>query len=214
MKNFSAVIFDMDGVLVNSEPVHDRAWRALFTELNLAHNHGIVFADYIGRSDRMLLRDLIERHKLTYSTDELIQRKLRHLLKMLRDHRIEFQDLNKILPVLASRYKLAVATSAPHVAIDVVMEVTGFRHYFQTLVSRDDVAAGKPDPGVYLLAAKRLGVAAADCCAIEDSPAGIEAAKAAGMTCIALATSLPVAKLGQADRVVRNHAELRELLLP
>jgi HAD superfamily hydrolase (TIGR01549 family) len=214
MKNFSAIIFDMDGVLVNSEPVHDRAWRALFTELNLAHNHGIVFADYIGRSDRMLLRDLIERHKLTYSTDELIQRKLRHLLKMLRDHRIEFQDLNKILPVLASRYKLAVATSAPHVAIDVVMEVTGFRHYFQTLVSRDDVAAGKPDPGVYLLAAKRLGVAAADCCAIEDSPAGIEAAKAAGMTCIALATSLPVAKLGQADRVVRNHAELRELLLP
>jgi HAD superfamily hydrolase (TIGR01549 family) len=214
MKNFSAIIFDMDGVLVNSEPVHDRAWRALFTELNLAHNHGIVFADYIGRSDRMLLRDLIERHKLTYSTDELIQRKLRHLLKMLRDHRIEFQDLNKILPVLASRYKLAVATSAPHVAIDVVMEVTGFRHYFQTLVSRDDVAAGKPDPGVYLLAAKRLGVAAADCCAIEDSPAGIEAAKAAGMTCIALVTSLPVAKLGQADRVVRNHAELRELLLP
>ena len=214
MKKFSAIIFDMDGVLVDSEPLHDKAWKTLFAELDIAHNHGVVFADYIGRSDRVLLRDLIARHQLPHGDDELIQRKLRHLLRLLREHRIEFSKLHDLLPALARRYKLAVATSAPHAAIDVVMEVTGFRPHFQTLVSRDDVHAGKPDPGVYLLAARRLGVAPSECCAIEDSPAGIEAAKAAGMTCIAMATSLPTSKLSRADHIFHDHAELRPHLLP
>jgi HAD superfamily hydrolase (TIGR01509 family) len=214
MKQFAAIIFDMDGVLVNSEPLHDKAWETLFAELDIAHNHGVVFADYVGRSDRVLLRDLIARHGLPHTADELIQRKLRHLLALLRQHRVEFRELRDLLPALAARYRLAVATSAPHVAIDVVMEVTGFRPHFQALVSRDDVRAGKPDPGVYLLAAQRLGVATSDCCAIEDSPAGIEAAKAAGMTCVALATSLPAARLAGADQIGRDHAALRQLLLP
>lgn len=214
MKQFSAIIFDMDGVLVNSEPLHDKAWNTLFAELGHAHDHGIVFTDYVGRSDRVLLRDLIARHQLPHTTDELIQRKLHHLLKLLREHQIEFRDLRDLLPQLAARYKLGLATSAPHIAVDVVMEVTGLRSYFQAIVGREDVQIAKPDPAVYVTAAQRLGVAPVDCCAIEDTPVGIESAKAAGMTVIGLATSLPVVKLSRADHLAHNHAELRLLLLP
>jgi HAD superfamily hydrolase (TIGR01509 family) len=214
MKKFDAIIFDMDGVLVNSEPLHDKAWNLLFAELGHAHDHGIVFTDYVGRSDRVLLRDLIGRHQLPHSTDELIQRKLRHLLKLLREHEIEFRDLRDLLPQLAKRHQLGLATSAPHIAVDVVMEVTGLRPYFQAVVGREDVAVAKPDPAVYLTAAQRLGVAPSNCCAIEDTPVGIESAKAAGMTAIGLTTSLPAEKLNRADHIAHNHAELRRLLLP
>ena len=214
LNRFAAVIFDMDGVLVDTEPLHDRAWGILFAELGHAHDHGIVFADYIGRSDRVLLRDLITRHRLPHDADELIQRKLRHLLHLIREHHIEFRELHKLLPQLAAHYKLGLATSASHVAIDVVMEVTGFGPHFQTLVGREDVPAAKPDPSVYLVAAQRLGVEPVRCYAIEDSPPGIEAAKAAGMTVIGLATSLPPEKLQHADLIARNHAELRAILLP
>ncbi len=213
MKHFSAIIFDMDGVLVDSEPVHDCAWQALFAELNLAHNHGIVFADYIGRSDRVLLRDLIARHQLTHSIDDLIQRKLHHLLKLLRAHRIEFRELHDLLPALAKHYKLGIATSAPRIAIDVVMEVTGLRPHFQAIVGREDVQHAKPQPEVYLTAAARLGISPADCCAIEDTPVGIEAAKAAGMTVIGLTTSLPAAKLDRADHIAHHHIELQQFFL-
>ena len=214
MKTFSAIIFDMDGVLVDTEPLHDQAWQALFAELGHAYDHGIVFNDYIGRSDRILLRDLIARHQLPHTADELIQRKLRHLLKLLRLHRIEFRGLNDLLPPLAARYKLGIATSAMHVAIDVVMEVTGLRPHFQAIVGREDVQTAKPAPDVYLAVATRLGVAPSDCCAIEDSPAGIEAAKAAGMTVIGLTTSLPPEKLSRADHIARSHSEIGQFLLP
>jgi len=214
MSRFPAVIFDMDGVLVDSERLHDQAWETLFAELNLADKHGIVFTEYIGRSDRVLLRDLIARHQLTQPIDDLIRRKLHHLLALLRKHRIEFHDLNDLLPELARRCKLGIATSAPHAAVDVVMEVTGLRRYFQTIVSREDVVAAKPAPDVYLTAAQRLGVAPSQCCAIEDTPVGIEAAKAAGMTAIGLTTSLPASKLKQADHIAHSHADLRRLLLP
>ena len=213
MNRFAAIIFDMDGVLVDSEPLHDQAWQTLFAELNLANNHGIVFTDYVGRSDRVLLRDLIARHQLTHTIDGLIQRKLHHLLQLLRQHQIEFRDLRDLLPTLARHYRLGIATSAPHIAIDVVMEVTGLRPHFQAIVGREDVQHAKPQPEVYLTAAARLGVPPADCCAIEDTPVGIEAAKAAGMTVIGLTTSLPAAKLDRADHIVHHHIELQQFFL-
>jgi HAD superfamily hydrolase (TIGR01509 family) len=214
LRPFRAIVFDMDGVLVDSEPLHDQAWNNLFAELNLAHHHGIIFTDYVGRSDRVLLRDLIARHQLPHDVDELIQRKLHHLLQLLRQHQIEFRDLRDLLPSLAQRYRLAIATSAPHIAVDVVMEVTGLRPLFQAIVGREDVTHAKPDPEVYATAAARLGVAPAECWAIEDTPVGIESAKAAGLTVIGLTTSLPADKLHRADHIVPNHAALRPLLLP
>src|SRR5437867_2468288 len=127
MKPFSAVIFDMDGVIVDSEPLHQQAFETLFEELGKKHDHGIVFHEYYGRSDKILLKDFIERHKLPLELEALTQRKLKYFLQYLRERRPVFKELHQLLPELSARYKLGVASSSSHRVIDVVMEISGLR---------------------------------------------------------------------------------------
>ncbi len=214
MKGVAAIIFDMDGVLVDSEPLHKRAFEALFDELGRKHDHGIVFADYYGRSDKALLRDFIEKHKLPNELEDLTQRKLKYFLQYLREHRPVFKELHQLVPELANRYKLAIGSSNFRQIIDVVMEISGLRPHFSAIVGQEDIRFVKPDPEIYFTAAKRLGVRPSDCIVIEDAIAGVQAAKMAGMKCIGLTSSLPPEKLARADFIAKNYAEVRKLLLP
>ncbi len=213
MTKFSAIIFDMDGVIVDSEPLHQKAFETLFEELGKKHDHGIVFQDYYGRSDGALLRDFIDKHKLPDELEDLSARKLKYFLAYLRERRPVFKELQGLIPELARRYKLAVATSSSHHVADIVMEISGLGPHFQLIVAREDVRLPKPDPEIYFTTARKLGVRPSTCCVIEDSPHGIQAAKMAGMTCIGLTSSLPPEKLSRADHVARNYGDVRKLLL-
>ena len=99
----------------------------------------------------------------------------------------------------AQQYRLAVASSSNQEVIDVVLEVAGLTQYFPTTVGGDAVQHHKPDPEVYFTTARKLGLLPDQCCAIEDSPAGIQAAKTAGLTVIGLTTGQTVAQLRHAD---------------
>ena len=213
MTRFSAIIFDMDGVIVDSEPLHQKAFEALFGELGKKHDHGIVFREYYGRSDGALLRDFIDKHKLPHELEDLSARKLKYFLGYLRERRPVFQELHVLVPELAQCYQLAVATSSSHHVADVVMEISGLGPHFRLIVAREDVRFPKPDPEVYFTTARKLGVRPSTCCVIEDSPHGIQAAKMAGMTCIGLTTSLPPEQLSRADHIARNYNDVREFLL-
>ena len=213
MTQFEAIIFDMDGVLVDSEPLHNRAWETIFDELGCAGTHGLNLDNYIGVNDRILFRDFQAATNLPVTYEELRPRKYAHLVRYLHEHRPVFTELNQLLPELRQHYRLAVATNSSHRLIDVVMEISGLRDQFETILSGQDIQALKPDPEIYITAAARLGISPAACCAIEDSPAGIQAAQAAGMKCIGLATSLPAGKLKSADWVAENYADVRRLLL-
>jgi HAD superfamily hydrolase (TIGR01509 family) len=214
MKTYAAVIFDMDGVLVDSEPLHKKAFESLFAELGRLHDHGMVFNDYLGRSDKALLRDFIEKHNLPEGLEDLTQRKLKYFLQYLREHRPVFKELHQLVPDLAGRYKLGIASSNFRQIIDVVMEISGLRKNFSAIVGQEDIRFVKPDPEIYFTAAKRLGVRPSACIVIEDAAAGVQAAKMAGMTCIGLTTSLTPEQLARADFIARNYAEVRKLLLP
>ena len=214
MKKFSAIIFDMDGVIVDSEPLHQQAFETLFEELGRKHDHGIVFHEYFGRSDGALLRDFIGKHKLPHELEDLTARKLKYFLGYLRERRPVFKELHVLVPELAKRYKLGVATSSSHHAADVVMEISGLGSHFSLIVAREDVRFPKPDPEIYFTTARKLGVRPSACCVIEDSSHGIQAAKMAGMTCIGLTSSLPPEKLRRADLIARNYDDVRKLLLP
>lgn len=213
MKKFAAVIFDMDGVIVDSEPLHKKAFETLFEELGRKHDHGIVFHEYYGRSDKALLKDFIEKHKMPFELEDLTQRKLKYFLQYLREHRPVFKELHSLVPELAKRYKLAVASSNFRHIIDVVMEISGLRPHFNVIVGYEDIQFTKPDPEIYFTAAKRLGVRPSSCCVIEDAALGVQAAKMAGMTCIGLTTSLPPEKLKRADFVAKDYDEVRGILL-
>jgi HAD superfamily hydrolase (TIGR01509 family) len=213
MKTFAAVIFDMDGVIVDSEPLHKKAFEKLFEELGRKHDHGIVFHEYYGRSDKVLLKDFIEKHKVPFELEDLTQRKLKYFVQYLRERRPVFKELHSLVPELARHYKLAVASSNFRHIIDVVMEISGLRPHFNVIVGYEDIRFTKPDPEIYFTAAKRLGLRPSQCCVIEDAALGVQAAKMAGMTCIGFTSSLTPEQLQQADFIAKSYDDVRKLLL-
>ncbi len=212
MQSFEAIIFDMDGVIVDSEPLHERAFLDVFAEMGYAANHGMDFPTYYGRSDRALWEDFIAKHHPPQPLDELIARKQARLMEILRREGPIFPDVVPLIAKLAARYRLALASGSPHPVIEVVLAMEGLRRFFPVAVSVTDVGRSKPAPDVFLRAAELLGVAAARCCVIEDSAVGVESARSAGMAVIAITNSLPGEKLARATHVVRRYAEIESFL--
>ena len=213
MKRFAAIIFDMDGVIVDSEPLHERAFLEVFAEMGYGDTHGINFADYYGRSDKALWLDFIAKHHPPQPIEELLAWKQRRLVELVVAEKPIFEGLPELVERLAPRYKLGVASGSPHAVIDEVLRLENLRRFFPVVVSVTDVGKGKPAPDVFLRTAELLGAAPKDCCVIEDAAVGIEAALAAGMGVIAITNTLPAEKLMRASRVVKHYAEIETLLL-
>lgn len=211
---FEAIIFDMDGVIVDSEPRHERSFREIFNEMGYGENHGIDFAHYYGRSDRALWVDFIAKHKPPQSLEELCSWKERHFIDLIKQDKPIFSGLPKLVSDLAVHHKLAVASGSYHPVIDAILEMESLRQYFPVVVSVQDVKKGKPAPDVFLRAAELLNVDPKKCCVIEDAAAGVAAGKAAGMTVIAITNSLPREQLQHADFVVSTYDEIETILLP
>lgn len=214
MRKFEAIIFDMDGVIVDSEPRHERSFREIFHRMGYAETHGIHFPDYYGRSDRAVWEDFIARHRPKQPFAELVEWKRSHFLDLLRREQPLFSGLPQLVADLARRHPLAVASGSDHVVIDTVLAMRNLRRHFRAVVSVQDVARPKPHPDVFRRAAQLLEARPADCCVIEDSIAGVMAARAAGMAVIAITNSVPHSALGRATRVVDNYEDIRRLLLP
>ncbi|MCP5528718.1 MAG: HAD family phosphatase [Verrucomicrobiales bacterium] len=211
---FEAVVFDLDGVIVDSEPRHERAFLQVFEEIGFGADHGMDFSAYLGRSDRDLWEDFVARHRPSQPIDELLARKERTLIALLEAERPVYEGLPGLVRDLARRYPLAVASGSRHAVIEAVLGLAGIRDAFDAVASVQDVGRAKPAPDVFLLAARKLGLPAERCCAIEDTVAGIESARAAGLAVIAVPHTYPEAALTRASRVVPDLSGIRRLLLP
>ncbi len=214
MDNIAAIIFDMDGVIVDSEPRHERAFLEVFEQMGYGQTHGMDFPQYYGRSDRALWIDFIAKHQPPWSLDELAEWKQRRFLEIIRQEQPIFTGLPELIEKLSARYRLAVASGSFHPVIDEVLNMKNLRRFFPVVVSVQDVPKGKPAPDVFLRAAELLGVEASRCWVIEDAAAGVEAALAAGMRVIGITNSLSAEKLARATRVVQSYEEIERLLLP
>ena len=198
MSRFDAVIFDMDGVIVDSEPIHEMSFLELWKEMGYKDNHGIHFPDFYGRSDRVLWETFIEKHHPPQPLEELLGLREERLVQMLRDKQPIFNGVTELVQRLANRFPLAVGSGSAHRIIDEVLAMRDLSLYFQCTVSSEDVKQTKPAPDIFLLAAKRLGVEPTKCCVIEDTVSGIQAANAAGMTVLAIANTFEAKALAQA----------------
>ena len=214
MNSVKAVIFDMDGVIVDSEPHHERAFRIVFDELGYGQTHGVHFPDYIGRSDNTVWHDFIAKHQPPYSLEEMAAIKQKRVLDLMRAAQPIFDGLPELVEKLAARFKLAVASGSQHPVIEEVLAMKGLRQFFSAVVSFTDVKHGKPAPDIFLRAAELLGVPPATCCVIEDSKPGIAAGLAAGMRVIAIANTHPATELRSATQVVQSYEEIERLFLP
>jgi HAD superfamily hydrolase (TIGR01509 family) len=211
-RRIQAVVFDMDGVIVDSEPLHEQAFHDVFAEMGYGRTHGMDFPAYYGRSDRALWEDFVAKHHPPQPLAELIAWKQRRLTELLRERKPIFPGIPPLLETLSARYPLGLASGSVNAVIDQVLEMGGLRRYFSVILSVQNVARPKPFPDVYLRAAEVLGVAPGDCCAIEDSAVGAQAAVDAGMTVIAITNTLPAAQLGHAHFVVSRCEEIAALL--
>ena len=212
MMNNKAVIFDMDGVLVDSEPIHEEAFELVFDEMGYGDNHGMDFASYYGRTDVELWRDFIDKHHPPQSFEELLSWKQRRLIDLLNERQPIFPEVITLLEKLKPHYKLAVASGSNHAVIGAVLSMRQLRSFFPVVVSVQDVPKGKPAPDVFLRTAELLHVHPKDCWVIEDSIAGIEASLAAQMRVIAIPNTLPKEKLSRATHVVSGYDQIESII--
>jgi HAD superfamily hydrolase (TIGR01509 family) len=213
LNQLKAVIFDMDGVIVDSEPRHERAFLEILAQLGYAENHGLDFADFIGRSDQELWKAFILRNNPPYTLEELLSLKRQRVIEILHSEQPLFLGLPLLVEGLSQHYRLALASGSERSVVNAVLAMNNLGRFFSATVTASDIERGKPEPDIFLSAAKLLGVLPEDCCVIEDSKPGITAGLAAGMHVIAITNTYPAMELRQADFVVQTYEEIAQLLL-
>ena len=204
-----AVIFDLDGVILDSEELWDEVREALAHERGGRWHEGAQ-ADMMGMSSREWSVYMHERIGLPEPPEEISREVVRRMLERYRRELPLIPGAVEAVGRLAARWPLALASSSNRELIDAALEASGLAH-FQVTVSSEEVARGKPAPDVYLEAARRLEVAPENCAAVEDSHNGIRSAKAAGMRTIAIPNRrFPPGEdaLAEADAVLDSIAEL------
>lgn len=207
-----AVIFDMDGVIVDSEPLHEQALLQVVEKLGYGANHGVQYENWVGRSDLEIWREFCARHKPAETVEQLLALKRERLMEILRREQPFFEGLPNLIEWLAQRYRLAVASGSDRPVVEGVLEMGGLRPFFSSVVTCEDVQRGKPEPDSFLLAADLLEVHPGECYVIEDSKPGVAAGLAAGMDVIAITNSHPAEELAHATFVVKTYEELQNLL--
>lgn len=202
-----AIIFDMDGVLVDSMPYHAEAWDIVLKTVGINIDRKIIY-ELEGVNYRQAI-DIIFRRFGRVPTEEEIQEIARKKLAIFEQiERVKpFEGIKELLETLKPKYKLAVVSGSNRKTVRATLN-TFFPDTFQVIIDGDETRISKPSPEPYLLAVRRLGISKDQCLAIENAPLGIRSAKSAGLRCLAVATYLGRECLKEADLIVNNHREL------
>jgi beta-phosphoglucomutase len=214
-----AIIFDFDGVVIDSEPIHLDCFRRV-----LRQRYGVKITDqeyyerYIAYSDAESFEHMAEDHGLTLTEKDirsLVADKTVLVQQVLRQGIQPLPGAAELMGAIRrADLALGVCSSAARREIEIPLEAMGLRPLVQSIVAAEDVVRSKPDPACYDLARRRLSQAAGrellppGCIAIEDSPGGIASAVGAGLLVLAVTNTLPASKLTQASRVVNSLAEV------
>ena len=209
--NEKAVIFDMDGVIVDNDIYHFRAWGELCKKYDLEVSSDDV-KSWFGNTNSMILKNLfgnaIDNEKIERMghEKEMIYREL---------YQDEIKTVPGLVPFLESlkdiNIRIAIATSAPTVNVDFVLENTGIRNYFHKIIDASMIKEGKPSPEIYLKASEVLDIPNSSCLVFEDSFHGIESARRAGMKVIGVATTHPADKIEGTVKNIHDFCEIDAL---
>lgn len=180
-----AAIFDMDGVIIDSEPIHFEVDMQTMKELgvNISKEE---LNKYVGTTNEYMITELKSKYNIERSLEEIVDYKMKLTINKVKDAEINvISGIPELLSSLKNNnIKTAIGSSSPKELINAVIEKFGLEKYFDCIVSGDEVKEGKPKPDIYLEVSKRLAIEPRECIVIEDSKNGVLAAKNAGMKCI------------------------------
>ena len=181
-----AVIFDMDGVIVNSEPLHHLAYKKMFEEFQLDVSNSL-YESFTGQSTHSICKQLCEIFNIYEDPNLLVQSKRKHF-KVIFDNDTSFQMIDGALELIQNYFDnkitLVLASSASMTNIERIFEKFDLNKYFKSKISGADLKESKPNPEIFVKAAKMSGFNKKECIVIEDSTNGIIAAKSAGIYCV------------------------------
>lgn len=203
-----AIIFDFDGVLADTEPLHFRMFQRVLQDEGLPLSEHDYYQKYVGFDDRGCFHAVLSAHGRPAppaAIQQLIERKAALMLGHLTTTRVVYPGAVEFVKNVAGRYRLAIVSGALRHEIELILKTAGMRDDFEHITAAEDVPDGKPAPDGYLHALRSLDrhapLLASECLVIEDTLFGIQAAHAAGMRCLALSTTYPSDRLGIADAV-------------
>jgi beta-phosphoglucomutase len=215
-----AIVFDFDGVIANSEPLHLTAFQRALAEDELDLTADDYYTRYLGYDDLGMFRAYARDRRLTWTNDQvdaLVTRKGRMLEALLHAGSVLFPGAKEFVQKAAASVPIAIASGAQRHEIDEIVEGAGIATLFSAIVAAGDTVEGKPSPAPYRLAFERLCVSTGltldprRCVAIEDSRWGLESALGAGLRCVGVTNSYPAHALTGAELVVPG---LHDLTLP
>ncbi len=210
----AAVLFDFDGVIVNSEPLHFQVFREVLAEHQIDVTEEEYYQELIGFDDKGAFKHIFQKHGRELNSKTflaIMTHKSESMMELIHQRRYEaLPGVEELVRGLWRHYPLAICSGALREEIEAMLEGVSLRDCFPTIVAAEDVTIGKPDPQGYLLAVKQLNqrlgkkFEPADCLIVEDAPTVIKSVKAVGFRVLAVATSYPLEQLTQADYAVRR----------
>lgn len=200
----------MDGVIIDSEPLHWDANKQIFAQLGIPIQD-VPYSNYIGVSNEDMWQDLKNLFNLSHSIEELVKRQKEETLKYFK--KTSYKPIDGVVELLIelknNYFKVGLASSSPEVLIEEVLTSLDIKKYFDAYASADHVPRGKPKPDLFIYTAGLLQVTPRECVVIEDSKQGVKAAKAAGMKCIGFANPNSMNQdLSQADIIVKSFKDI------
>lgn len=210
-----AVVFDFDGVLANSEPLHFRGYRDVLAPRGVALTESSYYQNYLGYDDIGAFRAIATDFGVTFTEADiadLVARKAVRLEELEKSASVLFPGAREAVLRMAAAGPIAIASGALKGEILRVLDHEGLRTYVPIVVAAEDTPASKPDPAPYLLAVERLaarhpGLQASACVAIEDSKWGLMSARAAGLKTVGITQTYPASALAAAADVIIDHLD-------
>ena len=211
---FKAIIFDMNGVIINDEELHAMAFSRVLSQF------GVMLSredkDYkeicLGRTDREGFEVLIERFGITEDINELLRQKAEEYLKLVKGNIKSYPGVLELVHKLKDDFMLALVTGAIRQEAELTLKYFKIKDCFKVTITGDDTINGKPDPEPYIRAVEYLHISPDDCVIIEDSSIGVESAKRAGIECIAVLTTHQKEDLTKADFIAKDFKEVEEYI--
>ena len=209
-----AIIFDFDGVISDSEPLHLRAFNEVLARFGIEINNEEYYGQYLGFTDFYCFKAIADKHRLGLDAngiEKLIEQKSRTFEELVRKEGSIIEGVPGFLRMLReNNVRTAICSGALRPDIEAALSDTQLLSFFEVIVTAEDIEKGKPDPEGFLLALQKLNekereqIAVDECVVVEDSHWGLEAATAAGMHTVAVTNSYGAEELKTADKIVDN----------